>query len=247
MIRGSMESMSPAMRILSADLAYRDYRDIGIALLEPEADKVKVTFKQLRGVGEPKADITAQKLAALAAELEVDILFLDGPQGWKDPDSMYPHSRVCERVLNTPAKTGLPGQVKPANYAPFVAFSIEVFDSLQVLGWPRYGGPLSWPQHTAVESFPLSAWRSLGLPILPAKAKATEQDLCNRLASLKAIFNLDVSEDPNHDELQAIVSGLAGIALLRGDMESFRIEGTAPFALEGTVREGFIVNPVRRP
>lgn len=234
------------MGILSIDLAYRDYRDIGVALLEPEAHQVRVTFHPIRGFGVPKSDATAQKIASLAAELAADILFIDGPQGWKDPNSPHPHSRVCERVLNTPAKTGLPGQVKPANYAPFVAFSIEVFDGLHELGWPRFGGLQGTPLHTAVESFPLAAWRSLGLPILPAKAKATEQDLRHRLTSLIASFNLNVIEEPNHDELQALVSGLAGIPLLRGDKEAFRIEGTAPFILEGKVREGFIVNPVRR-
>ena len=233
------------MRTLSVDLAYRDYRDIGVALLEPHVHEVKVQFMQLRGVGLPKSDATAQKIAALAHDLEADVLFIDGPQGWKAPDSPYLHSRVCERILNTPAKTGLPGQVKPTNYAPFVAFSIEVFDALHALGWPRYGGVQSAAHHTAVESFPLSAWRSLGLKILPAKAKATEQDIHDRLASLTAMFNLTVSQEPNHDELQALVSGLAGIALLRGDAAAFRIEGVAPFNLEGTVREGLIVNPAR--
>lgn len=234
------------MRILSIDLAYRDYRDIGVALLEPGGAQVLVAFHPIRGFGVPLANATAEKIASRAAELEADIILVDGPQGWKDPNSPHPHSRVCERVLNTPAKTGLPGHVKPANYAPFVAFSIEVFNALDALGWPRYGGAQTSARHTTVESFPLSAWRSLGLRILPAKAKATEQDIQDRLASLTAMFDLKVDQVPNHDELQALVSGLAGIALLRGDTNAFRIEGVAPFILDGTVREGVIVNPARR-
>lgn len=235
------------MRVLSVDLAYRDYRDIGIAVLEPAGAGVEVAFRSIRASGRPTPDITAQRILDLAEEVQAGILLLDGPQGWKDPASPYPHSRVCERILNTPAKTGLPGQVKPANYAPFVDFSIAVFDRLQALGWPRYGGPAGTARHTAVESFPLSAWRSLGLRILPAKQKATDQDIGQRLEALSGLFGLRMPGTPNHDELQAIVSGLAGLALLRGDAEGVRLEGVAPFELEGTLREGYIVNPRLTP
>lgn len=235
--------MAHTGRVLSIDLAYRDYRDIGIVVLEAAGCGVEVAFRQIRASGRPTPDTTAQRILDLAEETGAEVLLLDGPQGWKDPASPYPHSRVCERILNTPAKTGLPGQVKPANYAPFVEFSIAVFDRLQALGWPRYRGTEGTAHHTSVESFPLSAWRSLGLKILPAKQKATGQDIDQRLETLAGQFNLRMPGVPNHDELQAIVSGLAGLALLRGDAEGVRLEGVAPFELEGTMREGYIVNP----
>jgi hypothetical protein len=88
------------------------------------------------------------------------------------------HSRICERVLNTPGKTGLPGNVKPANYFPFIEFSVQVFDAFQARGWQRFD-PASWGpgQPTVIESFPLAAWRSLGLPCLPAKKKTRDTDI----------------------------------------------------------------------
>ena len=53
-------------------------------------------------------------------------MLLDGLQGWKNPANGLKHSRLCERILNTPAKTGILGRVKPVNYTKFVEFSIAV-------------------------------------------------------------------------------------------------------------------------
>jgi hypothetical protein len=44
--------------------------------------------------------------ANLADDLGAAALLIDGPEAWKDPDNGLQHSRVCERELNTPAKTG---------------------------------------------------------------------------------------------------------------------------------------------
>ena len=74
----------------------------------------------------------------------------------------------CERKLNTPAKTGLPGSVLPKNYKPFVCFSIDVFNYLAQLGFTRLGKIESGSSMLAVESFPLSARKSLGLRPLKA-------------------------------------------------------------------------------
>lgn len=155
---------------------------------------------------------------------------------------------MCERRLNTPAKTGLPGSVKPANYAPFVTFSIRIYDCLAELGWTRFSGKnqdLNGSRRLLVESFPLSAWRALNIPSLPAKRRAQQSDLADRLRALMDIFDLQVNEVPNHDELQALVAGLAGVYLERWDWSSCQIVGGPPFELDGTWREGFIVNALR--
>lgn len=231
------------MVVLSADLAYRDYRDIGVAVLHGDPDRVEVQFQLLEGGGTPTPKGVVNALLHLAEKVRAEVMLLDGPQGWRDPNGPYPNSRTCERILNTPAKTGLPGQVKPANYLPFVSFCIEVFDELARQGWPRFAGDLSQVQHCAVESFPLSAWRALGIPILPAKAKARQEDLESRTRLLVDRFRLSLNRAPNHDELQALVSGLAGLPLLREESAALKIDGIAPFELEGAIREGFIVNP----
>lgn len=231
------------MGILSIDLAYRDYRDIGVAVLEPEGPATTVTFLPFPGRGAPTPEAVAGTILELAGKAASPMVLIDGPQGWKDPASPFPHSRICERRLNTPAKTGLPGQVKPANYAPFVAFSIQVFDALAAQGWSRFSGERTSLRQVTIESFPLSAWRSLKLPILPAKAKARSEDLLSRTGALVDRFNLILTTPPNHDELQALVSGLAGLELLKGPEGLVAVEGVPPFELEGTFREGFIVNP----
>lgn len=235
-----------ARRIVSADLAYRSYRDIGIAVLQGAGDGIDCTFVDAgtAGLGGPPApEILAEFLAALCSEIDAAVLVLDGPQAWKDPANGLLHSRLCERALHTPAKTGVPGVVKPGNYLPFVAFAIAVFDALAERGWPRYGAEATEAGPVAVESFPMSAWKSLGLPILPAKAKCGERDLTGRLDGLREVFPLRLAGAPNHDELQALVSGLAGLALAGSPWVGAVKAGIAPYRKDGVWREGFIVNP----
>jgi hypothetical protein len=152
--------------VVSVDLAYKNYRDIGIAVLASNKGSTVCEFVRHSMQGAPEPMALARYLSDLCAERQSDLLLLDGPQGWKRPDNGLLHSRVCERKLNTPAKTGLPGSVKPANYGPFVSFSIRVYDSLSALGWSRFSGEnreLNGSQRLLVESFPLSAWRAIGI------------------------------------------------------------------------------------
>ena len=234
-------------RVVSADLAYRTYRDTGIAVLEIAADRIDCSFVDAVDAGltgSPAPEVLAQFLAGLCEELDATILLLDGPQAWKDPDNGLEHSRLCERQLHTPAKTGVPGVVKPGNYLPFVAFAIAVFDALAERGWPRYVAPMTPGTRAAVESFPMSAWKSLGIPMLPAKARSRPDDLTARLTSLHSLVPLRLASAPNHDELQALVAGLAGVGLGGSSTMATASAGVAPYEKEGVWREGFIVNPV---
>lgn len=236
------------MSVVSVDLAYRNYRDFGVAVLEPGPFGAVYELLVVAPGGRPKPE--PGEFADLAIEIcervGASLVLLDGPQGWKDPANGLTHSRRCERLLNAPAKTGLPGSVKPANYAPFVTFAIRVFDSLHERGWPRYD-PATWSpgEGTAIESFPLSAWRSLRLPCLPAKRRSQEADIRRHLDSLIGTGLLASGALPSHDQLQALVSGLAGLGVLAGARDSYDVVGSSPFALEGAWREGFIVNPTR--
>jgi uncharacterized protein DUF429 len=91
---------------------------------------------------------------------KIQIVLIDGPQGWKDTDSPLQHCRQCERILNTPAKTGTTGVVMPRTYRRFVEFSIDVFRELV-----NRGASLALEQEVKIlrdrllvlESFPLSA------------------------------------------------------------------------------------------
>lgn len=242
----SLDSAGYFVAILSVDLAYKTYSDIGLVVLDTEGGKIDCTAIKIPLEGDPLPDRLAEVIDDQSYERGIEIVLLDGPQGWKAENNGLIHSRVCERELNTPAKTGLPKTVKPANYRPFVMFSIAVFDSLTALGWSRlstiHPGRLN---RAVIESFPLSAWRSLALSPLPAKSKTKSADITSRLASLEEVVPLSVSGTPTHDELQAIVSGLAGLALECGESQNCALSGISPSFEGGYWREGFIVKPTR--
>lgn len=236
------------MPAVSIDLAYRHYRDFGVAILEAGPSGADYELLPLwPGTSRtPEPGRVADLALEICDRVGASVLLLDGPQGWKDPANGLAHSRRCERLLNAPAKTGLPGNVKPANYTPFVGFAIEVFDALHERGWARFDATTWRPvERVAVESFPLSAWRSLRLPSLPAKSKAGESDIRRHFASLVDSGLLAAGALPTHDQLQALVSGLAGISMVAGAHDSYVAVGCCAFVLEGSWREGFIVNPTR--
>jgi hypothetical protein len=191
----------------------------------------------------------AKTIAGLAEQVGARLVFIDGPQAWKAPENGLLHSRICERQLATQGKTGLPGFTKPANCAPFFAFAIDLFDQLAELGWPRLPDEtaLYSPGRFALESFPTSAWRCLGLKPLPGKARTAAGAVQKKLAELCQLLPISVPDagDMTHDELQALVAGLAGIAVEGHAACGIAIAGVAPFELESSWREGFIVNPVR--
>jgi hypothetical protein len=239
------------MPTLSVDLAFKDYRDIGVVTLAKldgriKASGVPLTTRALHG--QPSAGGLADALVSLATEISAAWIFIDGPQAWKAPDNGLEHSRCCERALATQGKTGLPGVTKPGNYVGFITFAIELFDALDNRGWPRLTTPAIPPlqRRCAIESFPTSAWRSLGLVPLPSKAATGPEMVFARLQSLRAIFPLDVEDSLSHDDLQALVAGLAGVALDDGNASGVSIAGVPPMRLDGTWREGFIVNPTRK-
>ena len=234
------------MRVLSVDLANTSYANLGIVVLEENQNAFSaraLAARDLDLTGLPSPQHLAAKLADTYRRLSARVLLLDGPQGWKHPDNGLQHSRVCERVLNTPGKTGLPGQAKPGNYLPFIAFSIAVFQALITHGfelWSNRAGPF-----LAIESFPLSAWRQLGLAPLPAKSRVRAAQLQQATSDLRSLFSVDVPDGLSHDELQALVAAFAGVALARGCRAGYAAAGIAPSLLENTWREGFIINPTR--
>lgn len=238
------------MSILSIDLAHRSYADVGVCALRSTGERIEVCPFDLStlGLGRiPTPIALAKAVTGIAEDLGAQLIFLDGPQAWKSPSNGLQHSRVCERQLATQGKTGLPGVTKPAGYAPFIAFSIAVFDHLAELGWPRLHdeASLSPARRLALESFPSSAWRTLQLKPLPGKANTGAGVVESKLGELRALSPISVPTVTTHDELQAIVAGLAGIAVEGHPRFGYTLAGVAPFQLEGFWREGFIVNPTR--
>jgi hypothetical protein len=238
------------MRVVSVDLAYLDYRDFGMVVLERGRSGIEyepVAFAD-NSSQTPTPERTAEFIIDRCKAVGASIALLDGPQGWKDPSNGLAHSRFCERCVNAPAKTGLPGNAKPASYLKFVAFAVEVFDAFQARGWKRYD-PAAWrsDEPWVIETLPMRAWRSLGQACLPAKRRATDADIRK---SLDYLIQFDVLRQSSrlltHDQLQALVAGLGGLGVAANDPRQYEALGTKPLVISNAWREGFIVSPIRR-
>ena len=237
------------MAILSVDLATNRYRDIGVAVLIAGEGLVNVEFVEAAASGlrgRPRVEDVSHWLAELANSYMADIIFIDGPQGWKDPSNGHMHVRACERELATPGKTGLPGLVKPRSWTRMAEFSIELFNALEDFGFPRVHSAedLRPGLKLVIESFPTSAWRSLGLKKLPSKGRTSASQLTSYTTALSSLVRLTLTRQPSHDELQALVAGLAGLPLLGHNSIANKLFGSRPVKIESTWREGFIVNPI---
>jgi hypothetical protein len=267
------------MAVLSVDLAIRRWSDLGIVVLEraraahaadlwtvgagsplkeifapanlsePTESSIVCEIIPWNDPGPVAAEVLAGRLNHLCGVRGIRVLMLDGPQAWKSRSNGLEHSRTSERQLNTAAKTGLPGMVKPLSYRPFAEFCLDVYDALCRRGWHRLatreqpGSPQD-QERVLVESYPHAAWKSLGLKPLPSKRHAKVSDLAEAFGALRSLIPLTVNRPPNHDQLQAIVGGLAGLALEERNTDGARIVGTPPRREEGHWREGFIVLPV---
>jgi hypothetical protein len=257
------------MAVLSVDLAFRRWCDLGIVVLD-RSHRAQRTAEALplrratdMAVGgeapvhcdilvwnEPgavDANILAGRLNHLCGIRGIRVLMLDGPQAWKSRTNGLEHARVSERQLNTSAKTGLPGMVKPVTYRAFAEFCVDVYDALCRRGWRRletHEQPGLAQERVLVESYPHAAWKSLGIKPLPSRRRARVSDLAEAFAALREIVPLTVNRPPNHDQLQAIVGGLPGLALDEHDTAGAQIIGKPPRREEGHWREGFIVLPV---
>jgi hypothetical protein len=239
--------------VLSIDLACRSYADIGVCLLRSDGRSVEaIPFRlpKLGLSGKPHPLTLAVVSAELAERHQVRLVLIDGPQAWKHPDNGLDHARICERALATQGKTGLPGTTKPSTFLPFSLFSIALFNQLGEMGWPRLPATsaLYGAKRFALESYPTSAWRSLGLKPLPSKTKATDWLIHSKLTALRRMVPLLLrgAGTLSHDELQAIVSGLAGIAAEGYGNLGVKLVGIPPVQYEGVWREGYIAIPTRK-
>lgn len=235
---------------LSIDLASRRYRDFGFALLE-QGDPVPRFLKADEfGLDDPpEAAALARALEEFSQANGIDNILLDGSQGWRHPDSPIEHMRLAERVLNTPGKTGPPGQAKPGTYLKYIQFSIDVFHHLRVdHGWQLLtedwaAGP---KKRWVVEAFPSTAWSLLGLDRLPGKAKAGKK-LEPWRKKLARVTGYVLPKDISHDELQAAVILPIGHALNKKREDLIILAGVDPFVQDGVVYEGLIACPRLTP
>jgi hypothetical protein len=236
------------MTVISVDIEHIQNNGAGVVALRSTNSGVGVAPIDLSSVGltgVPAADDLGSFLGALAEELSAEFILINGPQGWKAPDDGLEDSRRCEHELGSPQCTGLPGVASPAEFLEHAQFSVALFDSLNTLMFPRLSTTGSWPAHVAVESNPTAAWRSLGIPALPSGPELAGNEEAHRLNALKGCFPLDLRGELSNCELQATVSGMAGVALERRNLAGLAFAGVEPMLVDGIWREGYILSPTR--
>ena len=211
--------------------------------MRDEGDRISCEFERAHTAAlgpVPEVETLAEFLDVLCRLHGARVLLIDGPQAWKDEANGLVHQRVCEKELATPGKTGVPERVLPRSWTYFAVFSIALFDALARRGRPRFVA--ADPRAPgALESFPTACWRALGAKPLPGKAKTRTGDIHSRADLLNAQLGVSFAATPSHDELQAAVAGLAGIALEGHPALGWRAHGVAPFQRDGSWREGVIV------
>lgn len=211
-------------------------------MLRSEGDRIRCELERshLAALGAaPELEPLADFLVGLCKRHDARLLLIDGPQAWKDEANGLRCQRVCEKALATPGKTGVPEVVLPRTWTRFAKLSIALFDALACRGLPRSAG--------AFESFPTASWRALGERPLPgknARKRRLDEEVRARARVLAERFGVEFSADPGHDELQAAVAGLAGIALEGHRSLACELHGVPPYPLYGSWREGVIVVPV---
>jgi hypothetical protein len=233
------------MQVLGVDLATRRYRDIGLVRLAQigpgvQAQMIRPADHGLTGT--PTVTALATLVAEEAWAAGAAIIAIDGPQAWQAADNGLAHMRSCEGRLHTQAKTGLPGHVKPGPALRFVQFAIDFFDALAALGWPRQQTVVTTEKPTTLEVWPTAVWRALGIKPLPAKRTTAAADAAQWLRHLAERIPVAVDQPPTHDEVQALMVGLVGLAFASGDPARYLCHGQPPVRVDDTWREGFIVN-----
>jgi len=212
-------------RVLSVDLAYASYTAIGVALLARDGGRTMAQRLDLPLTGTPHPGQLADWLHETARTHAVAGLCIDGPLGWKAPDTESLHCRLSEKAVRAPGKTGLPPDgVKPRSYLAFTAFSIALFERLTMQLGYRLPGTDGEANASKTRPHDLEAAvhrfeQGTGIAITPAVTPLT------------------------HDQLQAVVGGVAGVRWASGDHDAVTLAGAAPFRLDGSWREGYIMIP----
>ena len=243
---------------LSIDLALASYRDIGAAIVRAdEHGHLHATVLDVPGTGRPTVAALVSFISAVTATEGLPCVAIDGPLGWRSPATDSPHARLSERALRAPGKTGLPPDgVKPRNYLPFTRLSIDLFEALTADGWllPDAPGTPGDPLHhragmrRVTESFPTAAWRGLGLTPLAGKARCRPEAVLEAVTRLTEALPLTMAPHASpltHDQLQAIVGGIAPAWWMAGQTGALHFAGAPPVRLEGSWREGYILAPSR--
>ena len=193
--------------------------------------------------------VVARVVDTFARGNAVDAVSIDGPQGWRDPDAPADRpgaGRACEYAARAQGKTGTRGVAYPMPYLGWIAFSIGVFAELlrlpgvELVNEPAVRLKRRTRGYWLLECLPTSTWRTSGLKPLPGKRNTPPEDVEAFAWWLAAAYQLPAGAlTRNHDDLQALVATLPGVALLGGPAKACP-RGEAARLKEDSLVEGFI-------
>jgi len=101
-------------------------------------------------------------------------------------------------------------------------FSIELFDALSAIGFLRVRSPadLVAGRKLAIESFPTSAWRTLGLKALPGKSRASASQVNTWTTTLRKLIRFTLTRTPTQQALRANSTGILGTQFSDADISA---------------------------
>ena len=225
--------MAEAHRVLGIDLASKRWADIGSALVE--FDQERFLHAVPGAISWPQTTLNPRAVAsaidAFVRAEAIEAVSIDGPQGWRDPETPDDRpgvGRACEYEARTPGKTGTRGVAYPSTYLAWIQFSVDVFAELlcrpgvDLVNDPAGIANLSPTGYWLLESFPTSTWRTSGLKPLPAKRKSSTESIEQFARRLIATYSLPTSTlTRNHDDLQAVVAALPAVGLVGGPSKPY--------------------------
>ncbi len=174
-------------RVLGIDIASSEWTSIGSATIDFDDDLRAFTSVIPHVIPWPHRQLTPDSMAdaidAFVRDYGVSAVALDGPRGWRDPNTSVGKpgvGRRCEYYSRTPSKTGNYPKTYPSNQRTWIEFSIEVFAKLLSKPGVELADSESWKPsalYGVLECFPTSAWRTSGLSPLPGKSRRPQLDL----------------------------------------------------------------------
>lgn len=213
--------------VLGIDVAL-NWGSIGSALLAFDATSSMFFELKAPAIKWPAKPLAAGTLAdaidEFARAVGVVAIAIDGPQGWRDPQTPPGTpgvGRRCEYEASTPAKTGVPRYTYPSTQRRWIEFSIELFDALLRkpnvrLARTEECGAIGRGGYVLLECFPTAVWRAAGLDPLPAKSRRPDVDAY--ATQLWSTFQVPRPRAAfsRHDDLQASVAALVAAGFAGG-------------------------------
>ncbi len=238
-------------KALGIDVASAEWASIGSAVVafdDSLGTFISINPGAIRWPSIPLSpDSLADAIDAFVRDTGVCVVALDGPQGWRDPNTASGRpgvGRRCEYLCRTLGKTGIYPTTYPGNQRPWIEFSVQLFQRLLSKPGVELADSKDWvptATYAVLECFPTSAWRTSGLSPLPGKSRRPALEPYIR--DLQSAYRLPAFSTTSHDNLQAVIAAIAAVGavegpaipLPEGDSSRLLSDGSGSYRLEGII------------